>query len=206
MSRKSGRSSPNLWGGYDHYDENGKKVGSSVPDLFGGFTEYDEKGKKVGRSSPSIFGGYNHYDNQGKRTGSSRPDLFDTGYNHYDANGKKTGSSTRGVFGGYRTAGSSGNTGFSGKQSQGCYIATCVYGSYDCPPVRILRRFRDEFLAKHLLGRAFIRFYYFISPGLVKRFGKCVLFRKTWKAILDRFVKKLKNRNYSDSPYADQEN
>ena len=29
-------------------------------------------------------------------------------------------------------------------KKQGCYIATCVYGSYDCPQVWILRRYRDE--------------------------------------------------------------
>lgn len=28
------------------------------------------------------------------------------------------------------------------KEKAGCYIATCVYGSYDCPQVWILRRFR----------------------------------------------------------------
>lgn len=26
---------------------------------------------------------------------------------------------------------------------KGCYVATCVYGSYDCPEVWTLRRFRD---------------------------------------------------------------
>lgn len=30
--------------------------------------------------------------------------------------------------------------------NNGCYIATCVYGSYDCPQVWILRRFRDDIL------------------------------------------------------------
>ncbi len=29
------------------------------------------------------------------------------------------------------------------KNNKGCYIATCVYGSYDCPQVWTLRRFRD---------------------------------------------------------------
>ncbi len=33
----------------------------------------------------------------------------------------------------------------SGKKN-GCYIATCVYGSYDCPEVWTLRRFRDDVL------------------------------------------------------------
>lgn len=29
----------------------------------------------------------------------------------------------------------------------GCYVATAVYGSYDCPQVWTLRRFRDNTLA-----------------------------------------------------------
>lgn len=41
--------------------------------------------------------------------------------------------------------------------SGGCYIATAVYGSYDCPEVWTLRRFRDNFLAENWLGRMFIR-------------------------------------------------
>ncbi|MDR7086820.1 hypothetical protein J2X11_001659 [Aeromicrobium panaciterrae] len=51
----------------------------------------------------------------------------------------------------------------------GCYIATAVYGSYDAPPVMTLRRFRDDHLAYSPIGRGFIRFYYFVSPGLAKR-------------------------------------
>ena len=42
-------------------------------------------------------------------------------------------------------------------QKEGCYIATCVYGSYDCPQVRLLRRFRDEHMKKTPAGRIFIR-------------------------------------------------
>ena len=34
------------------------------------------------------------------------------------------------------------------RKKQGCYVATCVYGSYDCPEVWILRRFRDESLER----------------------------------------------------------
>ena len=59
----------------------------------------------------------------------------------------------------------------SGESTGGCYIATAVYGSYDCPEVWTLRRFRDEVLAKNCFGRAFIRFYYALSPWLVRRFG-----------------------------------
>lgn len=58
------------------------------------------------------------------------------------------------------------------KKKGECYIATCVYGSYDCPEVWVLRRFRDNKLSKRYLGRAFIRGYYALSPTFVKWFGK----------------------------------
>lgn len=87
-----GRSEPNIWGGYTHYDSKGHKIGSSDPSIFGGYTNYDAKGHKTGHSDPSLFGGYNHYDTKGNKTGHSDPSLFG-GYNHYDSNGKRSGSS-----------------------------------------------------------------------------------------------------------------
>ena len=56
----------------------------------------------------------------------------------------------------------------------GCYVATAVYGSYDCPSVWILRRFRDNDLANSIFGRVFIHAYYAISPSLVRMFGNTV--------------------------------
>ena len=35
------------------------------------------------------------------------------------------------------------------KSSGGCYVATAVYGSYDCPQVWTLRRYRDYTPQKH---------------------------------------------------------
>ena len=42
------------------------------------------------------------------------------------------------------------------RKKSGCYVATCVYGSYDCPEVWVLRRYRDYVLEESILGRAFI--------------------------------------------------
>ena len=89
------------------------------------------------------------------------------------------------------------------EEKNGCYIATCVYGSYDCSEVWILRRFRDFFLRKSFLGRLFIRFYYFVSPKIVELFGEKSLFKRINKGILDRFVQDLKSKGYEDSPYDD---
>ena len=58
--------------------------------------------------------------------------------------------------------------GGNGPQKSGCYVATAVYGSYDCPEVWTLRRFRDYQLRQTAHGRAFVRSYYKISATLVK--------------------------------------
>jgi hypothetical protein len=85
----------------------------------------------------------------------------------------------------------------------GCYVATCVYGSYDCPEVWTLRRFRDNTLAKSIIGRRFIKMYYFISPKMIKLFGQKAWFRNLWKPILNKFVHLLKLSGFNDKPYSD---
>ena len=86
---------------------------------------------------------------------------------------------------------------------EGCYIATCIYGSYDCPQVWALRRYRDNYLQRKNIGRAFIHCYYAISPKLVKAFGDKTWFRAIWKGYLDKKVEALKNAGYEDTPYED---
>ncbi|MBQ3485341.1 MAG: hypothetical protein IJA77_07605 [Clostridia bacterium] len=87
---------------------------------------------------------------------------------------------------------------------KGCYVATCVYGSYDCPQVWTLRRFRDHQLASNLPGRLFIKAYYATSPTLVKWFGKTAWFKKLWKSALDRLVHHLNKEGVKDTPYQDK--
>lgn len=87
--------------------------------------------------------------------------------------------------------------------SGGCYVATAVYGSYDCPQVWTLRRFRDYTLSNTWYGRAFIRTYYALSPTLVKWFGKSNWFRTLWKCPLDKLVTYLGKRGFEDTPYKD---
>ena len=50
--------------------------------------------------------------------------------------------------------------------SQGCFIATSVYGNYDHPIVLDLREFRDNWLSKREKGKKFIRWYYQKGPML----------------------------------------
>ncbi|HQA06079.1 MAG TPA: hypothetical protein PLD98_07280 [Clostridiales bacterium] len=86
----------------------------------------------------------------------------------------------------------------------GCYVATAVYGSYDCPEVRTLRRFRDNTLSKSVWGRAFIHTYYAISPTLVKWFGGTAWFTRFFRKRLDRFVAKLNQEGIENTPYQDK--
>ena len=88
-------------------------------------------------------------------------------------------------------------------QKGGCYVASCVYGSYDCPQVWTLRRFRDETLAVTLWGRAFVRAYYAVSPVVVRIFGNTRWFKKAWKKRLDKLVANLKAKGVKDTPYRD---
>lgn len=93
---------------------------------------------------------------------------------------------------------------FSENKTGGCYVATAVYGSYDCPEVWTLRRYRDNTLAETWYGRAFIRTYYAISPTLVKWFGNTAWFKKLWKGKLNRMVKKLQKQGFDSTPYVDK--
>lgn len=89
-------------------------------------------------------------------------------------------------------------------QSSSCYVATCVYGSYDCPEVWTLRRFRDNSLAKTVCGRTFIRIYYAVSPTLVKWFGSTKWFKRMWKGKLDSMVAHLNAEGVENTPYIDK--
>ena len=86
---------------------------------------------------------------------------------------------------------------------QNCYIATAVYGSYDCPEVWTLRRYRDAYLAKTWCGKYFISFYYYISPFLVKKLYHIEWIKKISYFCLNKFVKILWARGYSKTPYND---
>lgn len=92
----------------------------------------------------------------------------------------------------------------SGGSSGGCYVATSVYGSYDCPQVWTLRRFRDNSLANVWYGRLFIKIYYFVSPTIVKWFGDTRWFNNICKSKLDKIVCNLKANGVEDTPYKDK--
>ncbi len=121
--------------------------------------------------------------------------IHDSNYPETDLQGNYIGS-------GYSSNTSSSSN--SSSSSGGCYVATAVYGSYDCPQVWTLRRFRDDILSATWYGRAFIRTYYAISPTLVKWFGQTEWFKKIWQHKLDTMVKKLNDEGVENTPYQDK--
>jgi len=90
------------------------------------------------------------------------------------------------------------------KKSGGCYIATCVYGSYDCPEVWTLRRFRDNTLSQSILGRWGVRIYYAVSPRVVRWLGNNKWFHRLWMPVLNKFVCHLQHIGVCSTPYQDE--
>lgn len=88
-----------------------------------------------------------------------------------------------GIFGVATTSERSG-----AKSSGGCYIATAVYGSYDAPEVKVLRRFRDERLQETVLGRRFVAAYYALSPSMAVHLPRHPRMSEIIRRALDRIV------------------
>lgn len=74
----------------------------------------------------------------------------------------------------------------------GCYIATMAYGDYNHPQVMELRKFRDDFLSKTIIGRNFIKFYYKHSPSLVEKLKYKQSINLIIRKGLDQFIKAIK--------------
>lgn len=77
------------------------------------------------------------------------------------------------------------------QEKSGCFIATAVYQDYDAPEVQVLRKFRDKKLNRCLLGKVFIKVYYFISPPIANLLSNHRRVIKFVKYILDKIVKNI---------------
>ncbi len=75
-----------------------------------------------------------------------------------------------------------------GNVAIGCFIATAAYGSALEPHVVALRQFRDRYLQRTELGRAFIRFYYRNSPPLAAVIAAHPSLRLVARALLTPIV------------------
>ena len=68
----------------------------------------------------------------------------------------------------------------------------------------MLRRYRDNYLAKSFFGKVFIKIYYAVSPTIVKKFGSANCFRRFWRGVLDNKIAKLRKHGYESTPYEDE--
>lgn len=70
-----------------------------------------------------------------------------------------------------------------------CFIATAVYGDSQSPEVVALRQFRDQNLRSNLVGRAFIRSYYHLSPPVARYLSQKPRLAASVRSLLDAFLR-----------------
>lgn len=75
----------------------------------------------------------------------------------------------------------------------GCFIATAAYGSYMADDVMVLRAFRDEVLMSNPVGRAFVKFYYQVSPPVANFIAQSEGLRATTRVVLAPVVFSVKH-------------
>lgn len=78
--------------------------------------------------------------------------------------------------------------GISFESNKKCFIATAAYGAAWQPEVLTLRHFRDQYLLDNTVGRAFVRFYYWISPPLANLIAQHDSLRAATRALLTPVV------------------
>lgn len=70
------------------------------------------------------------------------------------------------------------------KTADACFVATASFGTLLHPGVRVLRDFRDTFLATSGLGRALVDSYYAVSPPVADLIGRSGMLRATVRLLL----------------------
>lgn len=70
----------------------------------------------------------------------------------------------------------------------GCFIATAAYGTPMAEEVRYLRALRDQYLLGNAPGRAFVDFYYRVSPTLAEAIRERAAWRSFVRAALTPLV------------------
>ena len=70
------------------------------------------------------------------------------------------------------------------QKSGGCFIATATYGSPMAEEVMTLRRFRDQILEQHYLGRKITKIYYVVSPPIAEIVSKSSVAKSISKLFL----------------------
>lgn len=81
-----------------------------------------------------------------------------------------------------------------------CFIATAVYGDTLAPEVQALRVFRDQVLMPHMLGRAFVKTYYTVSPPIARFLKTRPALAAPVRRLLDGMVKHLQAKKERNEP------
>jgi len=76
-----------------------------------------------------------------------------------------------------------------------CFIATAAYGSYLSPEVKTLREFRDNYLLRNPLGKAFVGAYYKVSPPIAEFISRHESLRLMTRLVLTPVVYSIKYPN-----------
>jgi hypothetical protein len=84
-------------------------------------------------------------------------------------------------------------------KSGSCFVATVAFGDPDCLELNILREFRDKKLARNVVGRLFITWYYKNGEQLATWIDRRPHIKKFVREILIKFVNKLKARTLPPS-------
>jgi hypothetical protein len=75
-----------------------------------------------------------------------------------------------------------------GKVGKFCFVATAAFGSYDHPMVKLLRRFRDQFLAALPGGQTVISGYYRVGPSIAAQVAHHPVLKGAVKGALTLFA------------------
>ncbi|MCD4713993.1 MAG: restriction endonuclease [Clostridiales bacterium] len=76
----------------------------------------------------------------------------------------------------------------SGIGNSNCFVATVVYESNECRQVNQLRMWRDSYLSKRLLGKAFIKIYYKHGEKFSLVVNRKPILKNLIRSFLDSFV------------------
>ena len=99
MASKEVFSVPGVFGGTDHYDEDGNLIGYSMPGPLGGTDHFNADGSPAGYSVGGVFAGTDHFDEEGRPAGYSVDGVLG-GRSHFGADGRRVGYSVPSPLGG----------------------------------------------------------------------------------------------------------
>lgn len=73
-------------------------------------------------------------------------------------------------------------------EDEKCFIATAAYGSAAAEEVKILRKFRNDYLLTNLTGRKFVKLYYEYSPSIAVIIKKSEILKRIIRICLSFFI------------------